>query len=313
MISTLGLLALLGVLFGAIVVLVLAAALPVVGRHQVKTSLRHLSLYDTNIISRSDIAEINLSQRMRLALSRLAGVGRRLSPGALLHHLDSELVYAGISRGLDKVLAAKALGLLAGIAVGLLVSVFIGSLLLRVALIVLLAAVGFFIPDIWLTLKANARQKAIRLSLPGVLDLLAVSVEAGLGFDSALARVIKNMEGPLPEEFARMLREIQMGSSRKAAFRSLSDRTTVAELRSFLSAMIQADIFGVSIAETLRVEAHEMRVRRRQKAEEIAQKAPVKLVFPMILCIFPALFVVLLGPAAIRIYSTIISTVQLGR
>jgi len=168
----------------------------------------------------------------------------------------------------------------------------------------LLGILGFFGPDAWLTRKIDDRRKAMLRALPDLLDLLVISVEAGLGFDSALVRVVSTVPGPLSEEFFRMLQETRVGVSRREAMRHLTERTDVNELRSFLLAMMQAEAFGVSIAQVLRVQADEMRVKRRQRAQEKAFAAPVKLVFPLVFCIFPALFIVLLGPAAISIYET---------
>ncbi len=175
---------------------------------------------------------------------------------------------------------------------------------LKVLTFALLAILGFFGPDAWLTRKIDERREAMRRSLPDVLDLLVISVEAGLGFDSALARVVATVPGPLSEEFFRMLQETRVGVSRRDAMRHLTDRTDVNELRSFLLAMMQAEAFGVAIAQVLRVQADEMRVKRRQRAQEKAFAAPVKLVFPLVFCIFPSLFIVLLGPAAIQIFRT---------
>jgi tight adherence protein C len=160
---------------------------------------------------------------------------------------------------------------------------------------------GFFGPDAWLERKVDERRQAMLRALPDILDLLVISVEAGLGFDSALARVVSTVPGPLSEEFFRMLQETRVGVSRRDAMRHLMERTDLDELRSFLLAMIQAEAFGVTIARVLRVQADEMRVRRRQRAQEKAFAAPVKLVFPLVFCIFPALFIVLLGPAALQI------------
>jgi tight adherence protein C len=166
---------------------------------------------------------------------------------------------------------------------------------------------GFFGPDAWLSRKVDDRRKTMQKALPDVLDLLVISVEAGLGFDSALARVVSTVPGPLSEEFFRMLQETRVGVGRRDAMRHLMDRTDLDELRSFLLAMMQAEAFGVAIARVLRVQADEMRVKRRQRAQEKAFAAPVKIVFPLVFCIFPSLFIVLLGPAAIQISETFAS------
>jgi len=171
----------------------------------------------------------------------------------------------------------------------------------QVIALFLMVGLGFFDPDAWLSRKNEERQSEMLRALPDVLDLLVISVEAGLGFDSALQRVVATVPGPLSEEFYRMLQETRVGVSRRDAMRHLMDRTDLDELRSFLLAMLQAEAFGVTIARVLRVQADEMRVKRRQRAQEKAFAAPVKIVFPLVFCIFPALFVVLLGPAAIQI------------
>lgn len=169
---------------------------------------------------------------------------------------------------------------------------------------ILLGALGYFGPDVYLNRRIEDRRESMRRDLPDLLDLLVISVEAGLGFDAALARVVGTVPGPLSEEFFRMLQETRVGVARRDAMRHLTDRSDVEELRSFLLAMMQAEAFGVAIARVLRVQADEMRVARRQRAQEKAFAAPVKMVFPLVFCIFPSLFIVLLGPAAIQIYQT---------
>jgi len=173
----------------------------------------------------------------------------------------------------------------------------------RVLLTVIAGAFGYFLPIVWLTLKIRSRQADILKALPDALDLLTISVEAGLGFDAAVARVTEKWKNELSEAFARVLVEIQMGKVRRQALRSMADRAEVAELTSFVAAIIQADQLGVSLARVLRIQSEQMRIRRRQRAEELAHQAPIKMMIPLVFLIFPALFVVLLGPALPKLMS----------
>jgi len=165
----------------------------------------------------------------------------------------------------------------------------------------LLAFIGYMFPVSVVDRKGRKRQEEIRRSLADTIDLLAISVEAGLAFDAALLHARRTIRGPLSEEIGRMLHEMQLGARRVDAMRHLADRTDVEELRSFVLAMVQADVFGVSIANILRSQSQELRTKRRQRAEERAMKMPVKLVFPMVVCCLPALLVVVVGPGIIRI------------
>ena len=235
---------------------------------------------------------------------------KRFTPVGYLEKKQHKLMLAGYPGNLDApaFTVVKLLTTAVGIFAAFFLVDFGGDTLQRVILFGFPIVAGFFGPDAWLERKVDERRQAMLRALPDVLDLLVISVEAGLGFDSALARVVATVPGPLSEEFFRMLQETRVGVSRRDAMRHLMERTDLDELRSFLLAMIQAEAFGVTIARVLRVQADEMRVKRRQRAQEKAFAAPVKLVFPLVFCIFPALFFVLLGPAAIQIAEAFAST-----
>jgi len=229
------------------------------------------------------------------------GLAVRLSPSTAGSSLQRRLDRAGNPArwSADRFLATKGLGLLVGAALGALLG------LHRPALAIVFAVVGavclFFLPDMLLYNMGLKRQERILTALPDALDMLTVCVEAGLGFDSALAQVARNTRGPLAEEFARALQEMQIGLSRVQALRAVADRSTVPELRAFVSSLVQASELGVPVARVLREQTGEMRVRRRQRAEEKAQKVPVKIMFPVVTCLFPALLVVIIGPGVISI------------
>jgi tight adherence protein C len=235
-------------------------------------------------------------------MSSFSRLGRRLTPQGLLERLEHRLQLSGqlASWPVERLLAAK-------FAISL-VFVLIGIALVaegQVATGLLAAAVGgaagFFLPDAILDGRAKSRQQQIARQLPDVIDQVMISVEAGLGFDAALARAGESGDGPLHDELAHMLQDVRLGMSRAVAFDKLLDRTDVPDLRHFVVAMGQADRHGVPIAQALRVQAAEVRDKRRARAEERGMKLPVKLVFPLVVCILPALFIVLVGPAALRI------------
>jgi tight adherence protein C len=231
-------------------------------------------------------------------------LGRRFTPAGARDAIRRKLVMAGSPFGwdADRVLVAKVACLTGGVVLGLLfLGVFSFAWPMRVVGFLAIGLLGYWVPNIVLTNAVQRRQAEIRSALADSIDLLTICVEAGLGFDAALAHVSKNTTGPLADEFYRTLQEVQLGRSRNEAMRNLADRSNVPELRAFVLAMVQADIFGVSVANVLRVQARDMRVKRRQLAEERAMKVPIKVLFPVLFCIFPALFVVILGPAIMRI------------
>lgn len=231
----------------------------------------------------------------------LVGIGRRLSPSGTVARLQRRLDMAGNPEkwNTDRLFAVKAIGLIALGALGLLIGLHDPGL--EILTTVLGAGAGFFLPDLLLINTGIKRQQKIQQDLPDAMDMLTICVESGLGFDAAMARVARNSQGPVAAEFSRVLQEIQIGKSRSQAMRSMSDRTTVAELRAFTSALVQAGELGIPVADVLRQQAGEMRLRRRQRAEEKAQQVPVKILFPLVGCLFPALFIIVIGPGAISI------------
>jgi tight adherence protein C len=238
------------------------------------------------------------------ALGTLGAVGTRLTPIGMRKRIARKLILAGspAAWSADKVAAVKMVGTGIGAVLGWLVATALSlEALPYMGAILLFGGIGALIPGAILDIKARTRQELIRRALPDTMDLLTISVEAGLGFDAALSQVVKSTEGPLAHEIARMLQEMQVGVSRVDALRSLASRTNVDELGGFTLAMIQAEQFGVSISKVLRSQASVLRTKRRQRAEEKAMKVPVKLLFPLIFCILPSMFIVLIGPAAIRI------------
>ena len=196
----------------------------------------------------------------------------------------------------------KLAGVVLGAVLGLVVADFAGMVgIQKMVVVSVVALMGFVTPNVIIARKVEERQLAIRRSLPDTIDLLTISVEAGLGFDAALSEVTRNVPGPLSAEIGRMLQEMQLGVARTDALRDLAARTEVEDLNAFVLAMVQAETFGVSVANVLRAQTRDLRLKRRQYAEEAAHKLPVKLLFPLMVCVMPALFVVVIGPGVIRI------------
>jgi tight adherence protein C len=266
-------------------------------------ALRAVELRPADLRNR-ELARPARERLVRPFYSTALGLVRRFTPVGARNAIHRKLVNAGSPAAwdADRVLVAKFAGLAGGALVGFLFLVGLGvAWPIRVLGCVALCLSGYYLPNVVLTNAVQRRQNAIRQALPDSIDLLTICVEAGLGFDAALAHVSKSTGGPLADEFYRTLQEVQLGRSRNEAMRNLAERSNVPELRAFVLAMVQADIFGVSVANVLRVQAKDMRVKRRQLAEERAMKVPIKVLFPVLFCIFPALFVVILGPAIMRI------------
>jgi tight adherence protein C len=241
-------------------------------------------------------------QMVRPTTDSLANLGRRFTPSGMLQRLDRRRYLAGVASewSLDRLLATKFVCGVLGLGLALLLVVqdpdpitFVGG--------ALIALFGFFGTDAWLDNRARQRQDDIARAFPDVLDQITICVEAGLGIDAAIAHAARNGTGPLADEMGRVLQDLQVGVPRATALENMLTRTNVADIRHFVVAIGQANRYGAPIADVLRVLGTEARDRRRSTAEERAQKMAVKLLFPLIFCILPALFVVLLGPAAIRI------------
>ena len=233
-------------------------------------------------------------------LARLASWPARLAPQRAYDEARRLMVQADWFMDLNLFMGLRAAGY---VAVPLLAVALVGlpTTLVKLGLVAILTWFGGRYPLIWLRGKAEARQKRIQRSLADTLDLITVSVEAGLGLDAAIAKVVEKTRGPLRDEFGRVLQEIGLGKMRRIALRDMAARCDVPDVNSFVSAIVQADQMGLGIADVLRVQSDEQRLRRRQRAEETAQKAPIKMLLPLVLFILPAMMTVLLGPAIYRL------------
>lgn len=240
---------------------------------------------------------------VRPALKSVARTVTRITPVGWISSLRRHLMlggHHGDTYALERALVLKlVLGALGGLVAWILFPDLSGLQLL--AVLILFAGVGFFIPDAFYARRGRERQEQIQIEMPDTLDQVTMSVEAGLGFEAALARAAQTGNGPLAAELNRTIREIQLGIPRDQALRHLADRTDVPDLDSFVLAVVQSEKYGIGIGQVLRVQAAEVRDKRRERAEERALKIPVMILFPLVLCIFPAMFIVLLGPAAIQI------------
>jgi tight adherence protein C len=300
------LLIILAAVAGALALAVFVIPSQVEERNTVRDSLRQLEGYEVENVRDQELL-VPIHERALLpVIGGLTSLGRRFTPTGYVDGIRQKFIYAGrgSSDAVDRFLAIR-------VVTAALVPVAFWfcyiwnpqnlsgtTQLAFFGVIVLALILG---PDARLNRSVAARQWELRKQLPDVLDLLTISVEAGLGFEQALDRTISAVPGALSEEFGRMLGEVRAGSSRADAMRALEQRTDVPEIRSFVLAILQADTFGVSIGRVLRAQADEMRIKRRQLAQEEAQKAPIKMLIPMVFCIFPALFVVVIGPAIINI------------
>lgn len=234
---------------------------------------------------------------------RMVGIGKRLVRADTAERIKHKLDVAGNPPGWDvnRLIGLKTLGMGVFGFIGLLLVLPRDYSILKTALICgAIGALGYVLPNILLHNAGQKREQLMQNALPDALDLLTISVEAGLGFDAAVARVAKNTGGPLAQELSRLIQEMQIGVGRMEAMRAMGERTTIKDLQGFCLAMVQADQLGIPIGRVLRIQSKEMRTKRRQRAEEKAQKLPVKILFPLIFFILPCLFIIVMGPVVLQ-------------
>jgi tight adherence protein C len=285
---------------GAVFMLGEAASYP--SRLKAK-SIKRAAEYGRIRIPRNERELVRFRERvLGPAVSRLAAIPLKLGPKTNIESLSAKIVAAGLS---SRLTATNFLAIKGGTTVaGGLIGIVLAALTSPASILFFapaLAVAGFVAPDWVLTMKHRKRRETVRSELPDALDLLAVSVEAGLGFDGAVTKLTDYMDGPLVEEFGLMLSEIRVGEGRTEALRKMAARVDAPELSTFVRAVIQADQLGISLGRILRVQATDTRLRRQAAAEEKAMKAPIKMLFPTVLFIFPSMFIVVLGPAMLNI------------
>jgi tight adherence protein C len=265
---------------------------------QRRAAVTRASSYGHIVVRRGDTRTFK-ERVVQPGMQRIARTVLRLSRKTTVESVTLKLLAAGLPWSTTAFLATKGLAAVGGVLFGFLVGAFSGPLMALLCALIF-GAGGWVIPEYLLSLKARSRREQIRSELPDALDLLAVSVEAGLGFDGALTKITEHMNGPLSEEFALTLGEVRVGESRAEALKRMALRASAPEVAAFTRAIIQADQLGISLGRILRVQAADTRLRRQAAAEERAMKAPIKMLFPTVLFIFPSMFIVILGPAMLN-------------
>jgi tight adherence protein C len=289
----------LGCLAGAGFLLAELATAPARQRH---AAVSRASTYGKIVLRRGDTRSFR-DRALLPAAGRIAEFVLRLSPKTTVEAVSLKLLAAGMTVAPNTFLAIKGAAAGAGAIFGLLIGGVASGATGAALLALVFAGVGWLGPEFVVTSRARARRELIRSALPDALDLLAVSVEAGLGFDASVTKITEHMEGPLSNEFALALGEIRVGEGRSDALKKMEQRVGAPELSSFVRAVIQADQLGISLGRILRVQAADTRLKRQAAAEERAMKAPIKMLFPTVLFIFPSMFIVIIGPAMINFLS----------
>jgi tight adherence protein C len=298
-----------GFIFAAVVLALSVIGVVTAERRSTARTLAAIRAIDSAPEPLKKDLELPFAERVLAPLGqRMVGLGRALARADAAEKIQHRLDVAGNPAGWDvnRIIGLKALGLGVLGGVSLIYLLILGVALPKLVLITAaFTAVGYLLPNILLANAGQKRETAMLKALPDALDLLSISVEAGLGFDAAVDRVARDTEGPLAQEFARMLQEMQIGVGRAEAMRAMAERSTIKDLKSFCLAMVQADSFGIPVARVLKVQSVEMRSKRRQRAEEKAQKMPVKILFPLIFFILPTIFLMIFGPVAISLMGSL--------
>jgi tight adherence protein C len=292
-----------GIAAGAILLIVLgvAGSAPI---DPVQARLIQLGSMQARNLEELELQQPFFERTVRPLAARLSGSVQRITSQSFAQKTARRLAMAGNPADLSVTdwLGMKAVFALIGAGIGTLLALLIGlPIVVMLAVGGLGLGIGYIGPEFWLGRRVSGRQKQIIRMIPDSLDLLTISVRAGLGFDAALAKVVEKVKGPLSDEFRRALAEVRVGKTRRDALRDIIPRTEVGPLTNFIGAIIQAEQLGVSISKVLQVQSEQLRIERRQRAEEMAAKAPIKMLFPLVGCIFPSLFIVILGPAIILI------------
>ena len=270
----------------------------------VQVRLTSFTAGSTQTLEELELERPFFDRTLRPFVGRFNGVAQRINSPARVSRTEHRLALAGYPGGMRTIdfLGLKILISAVGAVIAFAIVGILGrNLLFGIFFAVIVAMLAYVGTEFWLSRQAKARQRLILRSLPDALDLLTISVRAGLGFEGALAKVVEKVPGPLSEEFGRALAEIRIGRPRRDALRDIVERTDVGPLSAFIGAIIQAEQLGVPIAKVLTIQSEQLRIERRQRAEEMAAKAPIKMLFPLVGCIFPSMFIVILGPAIILI------------
>ena len=309
----------------AVIVIVGALILIIIGLRDAERDdplLKRLEEY-ANKGNAVSLEEIELSQPITERIifpfaRRLGDFAMRFTPQNALQQTAHELELGGSPKGIDPAIFWS-LRFITAIGIGLLMVMLFSfgleswSWVRKLVITAALVLIGFYVPQLLLTSKIQRRQKEVRKAMPDALDLLTICVEAGLGFDGAMSKVYEKWDNELSRSFGRALREMQLGKLRREALRDMADRIGISEMTSFVAAIIQSEQLGVSMAKVLRIQADQMRIRRRQLAEEEAHKAPIKMLIPMALLIFPSICIVLMTPAVLMLMRSALKGILFGK